>query len=62
MSAFRADVAGPWDVEMARELHPATLRARYGIDNVQNAVHCTDLSEDGWDECQYFEILSGADA
>ena len=58
VSAFRADVAGPWDVEMARELHPATLRARYGVDNVQNAVHCTDLSCDGWDECQYFEILS----
>ena len=58
VSAFRADVAGPWHVEMARELHPATLRARYGVDNVQNAVHCTDLSCDGWDECQYFEILS----
>mmetsp|Transcript_20739 Transcript_20739/g.59449 ORF Transcript_20739/g.59449 Transcript_20739/m.59449 type:complete len:398 (+) Transcript_20739:2552-3745(+) len=61
VSAFRADVAGPWDCEMARELHPATLRARYGIDNVQNAVHCTDLSGDGSSECHFFfEILSGA--
>ena len=63
VSAFRADVAGPWDVEMARELHPFTLRARYGIDNVQNAVHCTDLSCDGHDECKYFfEILSAGAA
>ena len=62
VSAFRADVAGPWDVEMARELHPTTLRARYGVDNVQNAVHCTDLAGDGWDECQYFEILSACAA
>ncbi|DAZ98151.1 TPA: hypothetical protein N0F65_005617 [Lagenidium giganteum] len=53
------DHAGPWDVEMAKELQPQTIRARYGIDRVRNAVHCTDLPEDGTLECEYFfEILS----
>ena len=59
VSSFRTEVAGPWDVEMAQELHPTSLRARYGIDNVKNAVHCTDLPDDGESECQFFfEILT----
>lgn len=33
--------------EIARHLRPATLRALYGKNKVQNAVHCTDLPEDG---------------
>ena len=61
VSAFRTEVAGPWDIEMAKELHPTSIRARYGIDNVKNAVHCTDLPNDGESECQFFfEILAGA--
>jgi len=28
-------------------LRPNTIRAKFGIDRVKNAVHCTDLSEDG---------------
>jgi nucleoside-diphosphate kinase len=28
-------------------LRPRTLRALFGVDKVQNAVHCTDLPEDG---------------
>lgn len=51
--------AGPWDVEMAKELRPQTIRARYGHDRVRNAVHCTDLAEDGMLESEYFfDILS----
>lgn len=46
--------AGPWDVEMARELRPKTIRAVYGEDNVKNALHCTDLPEDAASECEYF--------
>ncbi|CAM9926988.1 unnamed protein product, partial [Heterosigma akashiwo] len=53
VATFR-QTAGPWDVEMARDLRPATLRAKYGEDRVRNAVHCTDLPEDGVPECQYF--------
>ncbi|GLE03612.1 hypothetical protein PINS_up012514 [Pythium insidiosum] len=50
---------GPWDVEMAKELKPNTVRARFGHDRVRNAVHCTDLAEDGVLECEYFfDILS----
>jgi nucleoside diphosphate kinase len=33
--------------ELARKLRPNTLRARFGKTKVQNAVHCTDLPEDG---------------
>lgn len=33
--------------EISRCLRPKTLRALYGKDKVKNAVHCTDLPEDG---------------
>ncbi len=45
---------GPFDVQVAKELAPLSLRARYGISNLQNAVHCTDCVEDGALECQFF--------
>ncbi|KAJ8670805.1 hypothetical protein QAD02_002064 [Eretmocerus hayati] len=38
---------GPMDPEMAKQLRPSTLRAKYGKSKVQNAVHCSDLVEDG---------------
>uniref|UniRef100_A0A672RSM3 Nucleoside diphosphate kinase homolog 7 n=1 Tax=Sinocyclocheilus grahami TaxID=75366 RepID=A0A672RSM3_SINGR len=41
------DFCGPADPEIARHLRPTTLRALYGKNKVQNAVHCTDLPEDG---------------
>ncbi|KAG9411841.1 hypothetical protein AC1031_017470 [Aphanomyces cochlioides] len=53
------EAAGPWDIDMARDLKPSTIRARFGIDRVHNAIHCTDLPEDGVLECQYFfDILA----
>lgn len=52
-SKFRAFV-GPSDPEIARKLRPNTLRARFGKTKVQNAVHCTDLPEDGLLEVEYF--------
>ncbi|RHY30198.1 hypothetical protein DYB32_004545 [Aphanomyces invadans] len=58
LERFR-EAAGPWDIDMAKELKPATIRARFGADRVHNAVHCTDLSEDGALESQYFfDILA----
>ena len=33
--------------EIARKLRPHTLRAQFGKTKVQNAIHCTDLPEDG---------------
>uniref|UniRef100_A0A9J7ZNC8 Nucleoside diphosphate kinase n=1 Tax=Cyprinus carpio carpio TaxID=630221 RepID=A0A9J7ZNC8_CYPCA len=41
------EFCGPADPEIARHLRPATLRALYGKNKVQNAVHCTDLPDDG---------------
>lgn len=38
---------GPYDPQIGKKLESNTLRAKYGLDRVQNAVHCTDLAEDG---------------
>jgi len=60
VAAFR-DFVGPWDVEMAAELKPGSIRAMFGRSRVENAVHVTDLAEDGPQECSYFfDILSGS--
>jgi len=48
------ELCGPHDPEMARTVRPRTIRAVYGKDKVKNAVHCTDLIEDGALEVEYF--------
>jgi nucleoside-diphosphate kinase len=53
VNAFRK-LAGPHDPEVAKHLRPNTLRAQYGKDRVHNAVHATDLPEDGLLEVEYF--------
>nr|KAG5687916.1 hypothetical protein BaRGS_014365 [Batillaria attramentaria] len=53
VTAFR-ELAGPADPEIARHLRPRTLRAIFGTDKIKNAVHCTDLAEDGQLEVEYF--------
>ncbi|KAJ2947961.1 hypothetical protein O0L34_g9753 [Tuta absoluta] len=50
---FRKAV-GPADPEIARLLRPHTLRAKFGVNKVKNAVHCSDLPEDGLLEVEYF--------
>ncbi|PWA14467.1 hypothetical protein CCH79_00011105 [Gambusia affinis] len=50
--SFR-ELCGPSDPEIARHLRPNTLRGLYGKDKVRNAVHCTDLPEDGVLETPY---------
>lgn len=47
-------LCGPADPEVARVLRKGTLRAQYGVDRNRNAVHCTDLLEDGPLEVNYF--------
>lgn len=57
VETFRV-TAGPWDVDVARELRPDTIRGRYGVDRILNAVHCTDLPDDAELECEYvFKLL-----
>lgn len=51
-------LVGPHDPAVARRIYPESIRAKFGIDRVQNAVHCTDLEDDGVLECRFFfEIL-----
>jgi len=58
VQAFR-QLCGPLDPEVARNLRPSTIRAHFGQDRILNAVHCTDLPEDGLLEVEYFfKILS----
>lgn len=55
------EFVGPWDVEMARELAPKSIRSVFGVDRVQNAIHVTDLAEDTIEECSYFfQLLNQA--
>jgi nucleoside-diphosphate kinase len=59
VEAFRS-LCGPIEPELGRIIAPNTLRAKYGLDLVHNAVHCTDLEEDGELETRYvFETLAG---
>ena len=52
-------LAGPWDIDMAKELRPESIRAKFGFDKVRSAVHCTDLPADGVTECEYcFNLLT----
>lgn len=48
------EMVGPCDPEISKYLRPDTIRSKFGIDRVRNAVHCTDLPEDGNIECEYF--------
>lgn len=48
-------LCGPSDPEIARVLAPDSLRAQYGgFSKEENAVHCSDLPEDGPMEVEYF--------
>ncbi|KAG5492807.1 hypothetical protein JKF63_01387 [Porcisia hertigi] len=54
--ALRA-VCGPHDPEVCHVLFPQTLRSKYGVDRIRNAVQCTDLEEDGPLESEFFFSL-----
>lgn len=55
VARFR-ELVGPVDPELARKLRPNSLRAKYGVDKVKNAIHCTDLPDDGVLEVVKFNI------
>jgi nucleoside-diphosphate kinase len=50
-------VCGPRDVPVAKAIAPQSIRAKYGVDLVHNAVHCTDLVANAQLECEYFFTL-----
>nr|CDS19152.1 non metastatic cells 7 protein expressed [Echinococcus granulosus] len=53
------ELAGPMDPDIARYLRPNTIRAKFGVNSVKNAIHCTDLPEDVSLEVDFFfRILS----
>ncbi|CCW61415.1 unnamed protein product [Phytomonas sp. EM1] len=56
VAALRA-VCGPHDPDVGHLLFPHTIRAQYGTSRIQNAVHCTDLEEDGPLESEFFFSL-----
>ncbi|XP_013134921.1 PREDICTED: nucleoside diphosphate kinase 7-like [Papilio polytes] len=47
-------LCGPRDPELCRQLYPNSIRAHYGKSILHNAVHCTDLPEEGEVEVEYF--------
>ena len=53
VKSFR-ELCGPMDPEIAKNLRPGTIRARFGHSRTVNAIHCTDLEEDGQLEVEYF--------
>ncbi|KAA6397671.1 MAG: nucleoside-diphosphate kinase [Streblomastix strix] len=41
------DLCGPYDPSIAKQLFPKSIRAIFGESIIKNAIHCTDLPEDG---------------
>jgi len=53
VNSFR-QFCGPADPEIGRHIRPDTIRAKFGQSKVKNAIHCTDLPEDGPLESEFF--------
>ena len=59
ITEFR-EFVGPLNPDLARNVRPQSLRALFGKTTTKNAVHCTDLTDDGDMECGYlFQTLAG---
>ena len=54
------EIAGPRDPVIARTLRPSTVRASAGKDAVLNAVHVTDIPEDGPLESKFAFVVAAA--
>lgn len=46
-------LCGPADPDMARIVAPDSIRAVFGISSIFNAIHVTELEEEGPRECHY---------
>ena len=49
-----ADFCGPPDASLAKVLRPKSIRANFGQNAVNNALHCTDMDDDGPLETHFF--------
>ena len=47
-------ICGPLNPAKAEK---SSIRGTFGVDRVLNAVHCTDLPDEGLLECEYFFVL-----
>jgi len=57
VQSFR-QFCGPSDPKVASAIRPGTIRAKFGVNKVQNAIHCTDLETDGAFESNFmFKVL-----
>jgi len=54
VTARLREFVGPFDVVVAKHLSSNSIRAKYGYNRVRNAVHVTDMPEDGLLECNFF--------
>lgn len=60
VQSFR-EFSGPWDADIAKELYPDSIRAKFGKCAANNGMHCTDLTPDAPYELAYFfDILAYA--
>lgn len=50
------EIVGPFDPVIARKLYPQSLRAIFGLDRVRNAIHCSDLADDGAFNAEFFFV------
>jgi nucleoside-diphosphate kinase len=50
------EFSGPIDPELGKQIRPKSLRAQFGVDKVKNAIHATDLPEDGVLEVSYYSF------
>lgn len=56
------ELCGPFDPVVAKHLQPSSLRAKYGVDRVRNAVHCSDLPDDGNEDAELFFVTIAGSA
>ena len=57
ISSFKA-LCGAYDPEVGRAKgEKNSLRSLFGVDKIRNAVHCTDLPDEGVIECEFFFVI-----
>ena len=50
-------IAGPFQWILQSSFAPSSLRAKYGISDVSDAIHCTHLPEDGENDSNFCSMF-----